>query len=553
MLGFFGKKKKVVKENRNRNSDSNDLIYKSTLNYGYLVAELDAEGIIKEANDNFLNALKSNSIEMEGQPFLTLMETTSKDLMSFQQQFKESMKSRKRWQGIIRIKGIQDVKIDLICTMMPVLKNQVLQKIIISGTNFTTFSNERRGFYKQFYTDNLTNFSNRQKLLDNLEALSRQHKSTLIIFNIDNFADINDFFGYEVGDDFLKKISNWLNSKKPTQNTLFYKLPVDHCAMLITEEFKRDRLEKFLKQINKEIQYKIFDCLGSEINSSLTIGAAQGRTTILKNANSALSHAKKNIKSSIIYDNNFNQDETIGKNIQTIKMIKTALENENIIPFFQPIRNAKTNRVEKYETLMRLRDEDGEILTPNRFLNIGIQAKLYPQMLGQMISKSIEYYEASDKSFSINFSIEDLLDPQITNPIIQLIKKSNIGKKIVIEVLECKNSINYERVNYILGHFRSFDCKIAIDDFGAGYSNFEHVMRLDVDILKIDGSLITNIDTDKTTQLLVRTIVSFAKELNLETVAESVHNASVYKKVKELDVDYVQGLFLGAPNERLTT
>ncbi len=551
MLGFFGKKKKVVKQDRN--SDSNDLIYKSTLNYGYLVAELDAEGIIKEANDNFLNALKSNSIEMEGQPFLTLMETTSKDLMSFQQQFKESMKSRKRWQGIIRIKGIQDVKIDLICTMMPVLKNQVLQKIIISGTNFTTFSNERRGFYKQFYTDNLTNFSNRQKLLDNLEALSRQHKSTLIIFNIDNFADINDFFGYEVGDDFLKKISNWLNSKKPTQNTLFYKLPVDHCAMLITEEFKRDRLEKFLKQINKEIQYKIFDCLGSEINSSLTIGAAQGRTTILKNANSALSHAKKNIKSSIIYDNNFNQDETIGKNIQTIKMIKTALENENIIPFFQPIRNAKTNRVEKYETLMRLRDEDGEILTPNRFLNIGIQAKLYPQMLGQMISKSIEYYEASDKSFSINFSIEDLLDPQITNPIIQLIKKSNIGKKIVIEVLECKNSINYERVNYILGHFRSFDCKIAIDDFGAGYSNFEHVMRLDVDILKIDGSLITNIDTDKTTQLLVRTIVSFAKELNLETVAESVHNASVYKKVKELDVDYVQGLFLGAPNERLTT
>ena len=127
--------------------------------------------------------------------FATLMETTSKDLMTFQKQFKDAMKAKRRWQGIIRVKGIQDVKIDLICTMMPVLKNQVLEKIIISGTNFTTFSNERRGFYKQYYTDNLTNFANRQKLLDNLESLSRQHKSTLIIFNIDGFADINDFFG----------------------------------------------------------------------------------------------------------------------------------------------------------------------------------------------------------------------------------------------------------------------------------------------------------------------------------------------------------------------
>ena len=550
MFGLFGSKKNEVKWGDK--DVINDSIYKSTLNYGYLVVELDEDGIIKEANDNFLDALKSNSIEMEGQPFITLMESSSKDLMTFRQQFKNAIKIRKRWQGVIRIKGFRDnIKIDLICTMVPILQNHALQKIIISCTNFTKFSNERRNFYKQYYTDSLTNFSNRQKLLDNLEYVSKQHDSTLIIFDIDDFANVNDFFGYDIGDALLKELANWLFKKRPTDNTLFYKLPVDHFAMLITEEFKREKLKIFLKNINSEIQYKLFDCLGNELNIALTIGTAQGRYDILKNANSALSHAKKNLKDSVIYDNNVNQDEEIGKNLKTIKMIKTALENDNVLPVFQPIVNAKNNKIEKYETLMRLKDESGEIISPFFFLDIGIQAKLYPKMLSQMMEKAFEYYRASDKAFSINFSVEDMLDPQIANPIIKLINKYDVGSRIVIEILESENITDYKVINEVLEKFRNFGCQIAIDDFGSGYSNFEHILKLKLDFLKIDGSLIKNIDTDKAAQLLVKTIISFAKDAHLQTIAEYVHNAVVFKKVKNLGIDYVQGYFLAAPSERL--
>ena len=549
MFGF-GREKKEEKKKKS-NQETSDFIYKNTLNFGFLVVELDADGIVKFANDNFLNALQASSIEIEGQPFTTLMETTSKDLLEFQKKFKDSLKLKKKWKGVVRLKSLKDVKVDLICSMVPYLKNQQIEKFIIASTNFTKFSNERRNFFRQFYTDSLTGLANRQKMIDNLEYLSKQHDSTMILFDIDSFGDVNDFFGYNIGDALLKEIALWLNKKRPTNNTLFYKLPVDQYAMLITEEFERAKLVKFLRYITENISNESFNCIGNEISISITIGAAQGRYDLLKNTNSAMSKAKKTRKSYVIYDNEHNQDEEIGKNLQTIKMIKTALDNQNILPVFQPLVNAKTNKVEKYETLMRLKNEDGEIISPFFFLDIGIQSKLYPKMLEQMLNKAFQYYKASDKDFSINFSIEDMLDPTLVNPILKLINKYKMGKRIVVEVLESEDIDDYKIINTALENFRKFGCKIAIDDFGSGYSNFEHILKLKLDIIKIDGSLIKNIDTDKGAELLVKTIITFAKDAGLETVAEYVHNAAVFKKVRSLGIDFVQGYFIAPPSEHL--
>ena len=109
----------------------------------------------------------------------------------------------------------------------------------------------------------------------------------------------------------------------------------------------------------------------------------------------------------------------------------------------------------------------------------------------------------------------------------------------------------YEIINDTLQNFREFGCTIAVDDFGSGYSNFEHILKLKLDFIKIDGSLIKHIDTDKAAQLLVKTIITFARDAGLKTIAEYVHNAVVFKKVKELGIDYVQGYFIAPPSERL--
>jgi c-di-GMP phosphodiesterase len=95
-------------------------------------------------------------------------------------------------------------------------------------------------------------------------------------------------------------------------------------------------------------------------------------------------------------------------------------------------------------------------------------------------------------------------------------------------------------------------CRIAIDDFGSGYSNFEYLLQLNIDYIKIDGSLIRNLDIDKNAQVVVETIVDFAKKLNITVVAEYVHNEAIYEKVKELNIDRSQGFFLAEPKATLT-
>ncbi|MBA7671961.1 Cyclic di-GMP phosphodiesterase CdpA [subsurface metagenome] len=95
---------------------------------------------------------------------------------------------------------------------------------------------------------------------------------------------------------------------------------------------------------------------------------------------------------------------------------------------------------------------------------------------------------------------------------------------------------------------KSLGCKIAIDDFGSGYSNFEYILRLAVNYIKIDASLIKNVDKDKNAQIIVATIVGFSKKLGIKTIAESVHSKKVYEKVGKLGVDYSQGYHLGEPN-----
>ncbi len=549
MLGFFKSKKE--EEEKKENSINDDFIYKQALNYGYLVIEIDPDGIIKNVNDNFINLLKTSQIEAEGKPITKMMLVTSKELVDSQKEFREALKFRKKWQGVLRLRSFKNIDVDLIASMTPYIKDNKLKKFIISGTDFTKFSNERRNFYKQFYTDSLTGFANRQKLVDNLEYISRERDSTLILFDIDNFAKINDFFGYNIGDALLKNVANCLNREKPTPNTLFYKLPADSYAMLITEDFDRSKLVKFIKRILEIISNEFFNCSENELNISITIGAAQGKYDLLKHANSALSRAKKELKSFIIYDNDDNQDNIIGQNLHMIQIIKEAINSNRVIPVFQPIVNAQTSRVEKYETLMRIKDEEGSIISPAKFLDISIQAKLYPKLLQEMLDKAFQYYKASNKQFSINFSVDDLLNTQISNSVLKMINRDKLAKRIVIELLESQDIDDYKKLNKILEQYRSFGCLIAIDDFGSGYSNFEHILKLHLDIIKIDGSLIKNLDNDKAAQLLVKTIVSFAKEINLKTVAEYVHSASVFRMVRDFGIDYVQGYFIAPPSEHL--
>jgi EAL domain-containing protein (putative c-di-GMP-specific phosphodiesterase class I) len=128
-----------------------------------------------------------------------------------------------------------------------------------------------------------------------------------------------------------------------------------------------------------------------------------------------------------------------------------------------------------------------------------------------------------------------------------MLERYKIGSRAVFEIVESESIENFEEVEDFIVQVKSYGCKVAIDDFGTGYSNFEYLMKLKADYIKIDGSMIKDIDTSLNAQIVVSTIVSFAKKMGIKTIAEFVENESILNKVKELGVDYSQGYYFSQP------
>lgn len=223
-----------------------------------------------------------------------------------------------------------------------------------------------------------------------------------------------------------------------------------------------------------------------------------------------------------------------------------------MLVYFQPIVDNRTGVVAKYECLVRLRAEDGAVLPPVAFLDIVKETPFYPALTKAVIDKSFQAFRDNGCEFSINLAVADILDQSVYEYIVaKLADEPGLARRLTFEILESAGVENDEEVHNFIRHIKGQGCRIAVDDFGAGYSNFAHILRLQVDTLKIDASLIKQLDSDSNAQPLVRTIVDFCRALNIQTVAEFVHSAAVQQAVCALGIDYSQGYHLGKPEPGL--
>ena len=257
--------------------------------------------------------------------------------------------------------------------------------------------------------------------------------------------------------------------------------------------------------------------------------------------------AKQSKKNYVTYSKSFNVEKEYENNLEWTKKIKKALEEDRIVAFFQPIYNQHTKKIEKFEALVRMIEIDGEIISPFFFLEISKKAKLYSKITMLMIDKTIEAAKTHDYEFSVNLTLDDILNKEIANYFMQSIITSNIGHKIVIEIVETQGIENFNEFYAFIEKVKRFGCKLAIDDFGTGYSNFEYLLRLDIDYIKIDGSLVKDIDKNEHMRLVAETIVSFAKTAKMQTIAEFVSHKEIVQIVEEIGVDFFQGYYIGKP------
>ncbi|MGA1931564.1 EAL domain-containing protein [Arcobacter sp. YIC-464] len=405
----------------------------------------------------------------------------------------------------------------------------------------------KNDLYNLLYTDNLTSLPNRAKLIDSLQH-NRLNLDAISIFDINSFKEINDFFGHRIGDDILKGVGELIYSCiKDYEQLKLYKFPADTYCITNTN-LEQDKFLEIVQNISEEVYKKVFYYEQYEIDVRITAGISfSNKNNKLITADIALQSAKKDHKDYLVFYDELDKFQEYENNMLWSKKLKTAFNNDKIVVFYQPLINNKTMKVDKYECLVRLIDEDEKVISPFFFLDISKKSNQYTKLTKIVIEKSFKKFSDLPFEFSVNISYEDIVEPDFLDFIKEMVKTYNVSNKVVFEILEDENVKNYELLINFVDEIKALGCKVAIDDFGSGYSNFEHLLKMNVDYLKIDASLIKNIAIDENSFKITKTIVEFAKNLNLKTIAEFVENEEIFKIIKELGTDYSQGYYFSAP------
>lgn len=397
--------------------------------------------------------------------------------------------------------------------------------------------------------DQLTKLYNRKAFEDEIVKLELPH---LLIINIDSFKHINDIYGNDSGNVILKTIANLIEGKvSGLHEAKVYRLGGDEFGVLFCDIDSHKALT-ISDILEKEISSYNFNVDNQNINVFVSI-ASNNIHPILENADLALKLLKKDHTKRIIeYKESLNLKKSVQENIDTIRLIKDAISDDRVVPFFQPIINLQTSKIDKYEALVRLKLEDGAFLTPDKFLETSKKTPYYLQITKIMIEKTLEAVEEYPSyRFSVNISMIDILDDEITSMLFEKLKASpRLASRLNIELLESENLHDISKVKTFIIEVRKYGVKILLDDFGSGYSNFSYFSHLDVDVVKIDGTIVSEITSNNRKLHMLKSIYEFSKGMDIKNVAECVEDRETALILKNIGIEYAQGYYFGKPLER---
>lgn len=397
--------------------------------------------------------------------------------------------------------------------------------------------------YNHMTTNQLTKLPNRTKLY---EDFSSKENSTLILIDIVGFSIINETNGYQVGDYVLKELGAFLQSMHGEDFDVYH-LDSDLFA-LVSKDIDLKNLIQKVEKIKDEISrlHIITDNFNKTIDT--TIGVAyQSETNLMRKAELALKEARHTGKNKIQY---YSDDLKIIKRLNATNhwapIIKKSLQDGSLVAFYQPICHTKSKKIEKYELLVRILDGD-VIHSPIEFLGAAKDSGQLYDIFKYMFAQACKREAQTGKKFSVNISSLEFSQESLLAFIKNTLKEHKTdASSISLEILE-SSSISSNEVKEIIHKIHDLGIKIVIDDFGVECSNFGQIENLPISIIKIDGSFIKNLPTSKGSQIIVKTIRTFAQERKVKLVAEFVCDRAVYDIVKEFGIEYVQGYYLDKP------
>ncbi|ADG94658.1 response regulator receiver modulated diguanylate cyclase/phosphodiesterase [Arcobacter nitrofigilis DSM 7299] len=405
---------------------------------------------------------------------------------------------------------------------------------------------------EKLYIDQITKLKNKFALYKRINEL--EHCNLMLnIINLDDLGKVTKMYGYKMGDEILKIVSKKIiqiiqieqNDKISFE---LYQLESDKFALIVLSQnnIETEELNLIANNLITKLERGSFEIEDNlSLDMSFTLGIAyKEEEDILTEALIAKDVAIELKKDFVFYNEITGIKDIFAKNLQLQKKIKKAFDEDRIIPYFQPIVDKDKNIV-KYEALARIIDtEENRVLTPFFFLDQVKASKNYSKFTKTIIEKSLKCTSILQKEISINLSFEDISNPEIILFLEEkLLKYSSV---ITIELLESEGLKDIEKTISFCNLMKDYGAKIAIDDFGAGYSNFEYFFSLPIDKVKIDGSLIKKVNEYKG-YVLVEAIVNFCKKLDIKVVAEFVEDEKTFETLKNLGIDWFQGYYFSEP------
>lgn len=435
-----------------------------------------------------------------------------------------------------------------VCTARDVTEIKQAQSIMMHQANY----------------DELTGLSNRYNLEVAIEKIlnDADRKHVFIVIDLDKFKAVNDICGHAAGDVLLKQIAYMIKTAAGEKN-LAARMGGDEFAIVMydtdTKEMIRvmDGLLDDIRKFNFKWDDKVF-------NVGMSVGAFEidrpglDRLTVVNAADRACYIAKKKGGNRLhvytIEDKELNESQ---EEASMMPVITDAFENDRFFLVYQPIKDlGKNTAVTMYEVLLRLRMKDGTVLEPEAFLS---SAERYNKLLqlDQWVVHDFcrNYYALQERlggdkavQFHINLTGVSMNSDQFFEFISTEFEKYGISpESVCFEVTENCAVSNFLEVTTLMKKLKNLGCKFAIDDFGIGMSSFMYLKQLPVDMVKIDGSFVSQMDSSAIDAAVVRTINEVAHLLNIRTVAECVESEEILEAVKDLGIDYAQGTAIMKP------
>ncbi len=523
--------------------DQNFLLeqYMKVIEESTIVSKIDPQGNIVYVNDEFIKVTGFQRDEVLGKACNILNHPENpRDLFI---NIWETISGGKVWKGIFKSFDKKDQTIYLSTTIIPIFDSyHNISHYVALKQDITPFFDQIKLIESQI-TDQLTGLPNRVKLLDDTK---NGNEFGIAIFDINRFRDINEAYSYEFGDTVIIKIANILREQFPSELKI-YRLSADRFAVFNKSDISKEQFNEECQNVVKFFRENQVVINEIPLNIRFRSGVSHLNEKNLMLAELSLNFAEENGFDFICFNDSKEIQNRLKNSLTLTKKIREGLENDRLLVYFQKVVSALDPEFFKIECLFRLRDENQAVLTPHIFLEHAKKAGLYSDISQQVLKKILAFFPENNIIFSVNLTMEDILNRDTTHIIFNLIEKYNYQNRIIFEIVETEEMIKSHIVDQFFAKARDYGCKIAIDDFGSGYSNFEYLIKLKADFIKIDGSLIHNIHKDLNSRIIVKTIVSFAKKLNLKVIAEFIHCEEIFKICRDMGIDYLQGFHIHKP------